>query len=137
MIVPTGFEKAFAALAQELRQSEIPFNGWSFRAARQGETPHFTTVEGEATIVEILFRPETTAEQQQTLNQIVANFEFEERTKKPRADLRSALRSLSDADFKDLLIEVLAEKLEQDSEFARRTGKAIDGDEAKKKARIR
>jgi hypothetical protein len=132
MVVPTGYEKAVAHLAQELRQSEIPFNGWSFRRPRPGERAHLTTAEDGPTIVEII-HAETTAQQRQVLDEIVAGFEFEERTKKPRTDLRSALRSLSDADFKGLLVEVLAEKLEQDSEFAKRLGKAIDGDEAKRK----
>ncbi len=120
-----------------IRDSQIPNNGWIFRPTRQGETPKFTTAEGEALIVEIIHSAGTTEQQRQALDGIVAGFEFEERTKKPRTDLRSALRAMSDADFKDLLIEVLAEKLEQDSEFARRIGKTIDGDEAKKKARIR
>lgn len=133
MIAPAGFEKALGSLMAALRGENIPFNGWSFRAPAQGEPTHFTTDKGEPIFIELIHSSETSTEQRETLNQIVAGFEFEERTKKPRTDLRSALRSLSDADFKDLLIELLAEKLEQDSEFARRIGKTVDGDETKRK----
>lgn len=135
MIAPAGFEKALGSLMAALRGENIPFNGWSFRAPVQGEPTHFTTDKGEPIFIELIHSSETSTEQRETLNQIVAGFEFEERTKKPRTDLRSALRLLSDADFKDLLIEVVVEKLEQDADFAKRLGKMIEGDEAKKKLR--
>lgn len=135
-IVNSGYMDAFGRLNDQLKGTGIPFNGWSLRPPESGENPHLT-INGQPFFVQLIHAEGTTSEQRRDLRQIVRDFVFEKRRPKNKADLRQALRALSDADFKDLLIELLVNELRNDSKFASRLGKMLDGDEADDSAKAK
>ena len=128
LIAGSGYLDAFGQLNDQLKATGISFNGWTLRLAKQGEKAHLT-INDRQYMVELIRAIGVTDAQQSELEQIVTEFSFERRRGKPRADLRGALRALPDADFKDLLIELIVNELSRDPKFASRIGKMIDGDE--------
>lgn len=128
LILQAGYSEAFGALTDQLKATGIPFLGWSVRPAAQDENPHLT-ISGRPYFVELIYSQETTGDQRRDLRQVVRNFSFERRRPKNRADLRQALNGLPDADFKDLVVELLVNEIRGGSRFASRLGKLIEGDE--------
>jgi hypothetical protein len=123
------YEKSISSLQSALKATGLPFDGIEIRAPRGNETARFVAASGEAYIVTVNHAATSTQPQRQQLNQIVAAFVFEKRKTKTRPDLRQLVDALSPKDFKDLLIELLVEKLQSDADFAKRLGKTVDGDE--------
>ncbi len=123
------YEKDVGKLRETLGASGIPYDGIAYRAPRAGETAHFVASNGEPTVVGLVHAASTSAQQRQQLEAIAAQFKFGKRMLKRRAGLRQALDALPAKDFKDLLLELLLEKLASDPDFAARLGKPIDGDE--------
>lgn len=120
---------AYGQLLAALKATGITYQCVGYRLASTGEAPAFSAGGGDYMLV-ITHAPDTRPLQRQQLDAIVSVFKLEKRIPKQRVGLREALEGLSPKDFKDLLVELLVEKLETDAGFAKRLGKAIDGDEA-------
>lgn len=124
------FEKygIFSRINTALAAEGLLFGGTTPRVVTAGQSSD-VTIDGVDYKIEVHFGDGATAAQRARVAEIIATIDKQKRKPRKRADLRQAIDALSNKDFKDLVIELLVDKIGQDAGFAKRLGKTLDGDE--------